>query len=222
MTQSPSPDPVRVAYDTVANEYAEHYRDELSCKPIDRAMVAAFADLVRGVGDGTVADLGCGPGHVTAHLQSLGLRAFGVDMSPEMVALARSSYPEVAYEVGSMAALSAADGSLSGVVASYSIVHTPTPDLPAVFAEFHRVLAPGGFALLAFQVGDEARDVKEMFGHPVSIRAYLRTPERVADLLSRAGLTTRAQLVRAPLSGIEDQPQAFLLSCKAGDPVQRV
>jgi trans-aconitate methyltransferase len=38
---------------------------------------------------GPVADVGCGPGNVTAHLHTLGLTAFGVDLSPEMVGLAR-------------------------------------------------------------------------------------------------------------------------------------
>nr|WP_019854343.1 methyltransferase domain-containing protein [Actinopolyspora mortivallis] len=33
-----------------------------------------------------MADVGCGPGRVTAHLGALGLSVFGMDLSPEMVA----------------------------------------------------------------------------------------------------------------------------------------
>ncbi|WP_394855642.1 methyltransferase domain-containing protein [Rhodococcus globerulus] len=58
---------------------------ELSNKPLDRALLATFAELAHG----TVTDLGCGPGHVTAYLHSLELSTSGVDLSPEMVAIAR-------------------------------------------------------------------------------------------------------------------------------------
>lgn len=60
---------------------------------MDRAVLAGFAELVQAAGAGPVADLGCGPGRVTAHLDALGLPAFGVDLSPEMVALARRHLP---------------------------------------------------------------------------------------------------------------------------------
>jgi SAM-dependent methyltransferase len=66
------------AYDAVASKYAELLRDELSGKPVDRALLGLFAELV-GVGS-RVADLGCGPGRVTGHLAPLGLDAFGVDL----------------------------------------------------------------------------------------------------------------------------------------------
>jgi hypothetical protein len=52
-------------------------------------------------------------------------------------------------------ALDLADGVLGGIVAWYSIIHTPPQRLPVTFAEFGRVLSPGGHLLLAFQAGDE-------------------------------------------------------------------
>nr|WP_240943201.1 class I SAM-dependent methyltransferase [Planosporangium thailandense] len=88
-------------------------------------MLVAFAELVRATGAGPVADLGCGPGYVTAYLCSLGLTAFGVDLSPEMIALARQAYPALRFDVGSMTALELEDGALGGVLARYSIIHTP-------------------------------------------------------------------------------------------------
>lgn len=208
----------RASYDAVAADYVEHIRDLMSRQPWDRAMLATFAELVRAAGGGRVADLGCGPGRVAAHLHTLGLDVFGIDLSPQMIALARRSYPGLRFEVGTMAALDLPDGALAGIVAWYSVIHTPPDLLPRVFAEFVRVLTPGGHALLAFQVGDEPLRRTEAFGRSVSLTFHRLRPDRVAELLRRAGLTVRAQLVREPEAypdRVEPTPQAYLLARKA-------
>ncbi len=210
----------RASYDAVAVAYAEWLRDELAAKPLDRAILAAFADLVRAAGQGPVADIGCGAGRVTAHLNELGLPAFGIDLSPQMVAVARQAYPGLRFSVGSMLALDLPDGTLGGLLAWYSTIHVPDDRLPDAFAEFHRVLVPGGYALLAFQVGDEPRHVTQALGQPVSVDLHQRQPDTVAGLLARAGLLVRARLIREPDDEgdfTERTQQAFLLARK-GDP----
>jgi SAM-dependent methyltransferase len=213
MTEPSYLDRIRVAYDTVAVTYAERLEPELAAKPLERAMLAAFADLVRAGGGGPVADVGCGPGHVTARLNALGLDAFGVDLSPAMLAQARRAYPALRFEEASMTALELPDGVLGGVVARYSIIHLPPERLPSVFAEFHRVLSPGGHVLLVFQVGDERLHVEQAFGHAVSVDAYRLSPDRVTELLGAAGLPVIATLLREP-DETEKVPQANLLARK--------
>lgn len=210
----------RIAYDTVAADYAELVSDELAAKPLDRALLATFAELVRADGVGPVADLGCGPGRVTAYLDSLGLAAFGVDLSPAMITVARRTYPALRFEQGSMMALDLADGTLSGIVAWYSIIHTPPKQLPSVFTEFHRVLAPGGQLLLAFQSGDELVHLEQAYGHPISLDAYRLSPDRVAGLLGQAGIAVHTRTLREP-GEKEKVPQAYLLAGKPspGTPV---
>ena len=204
----------RASYDSVAADYAERFQGELAGKPLDRALFAAFAELVQAAGAGPVADIGCGPGHVAAYLHGLGLNAFGIDLSPEMIAVARRSYPGLRFGVGSMSALDLPDGHLGGIVAMYSIIHIPPDQLPRVFAEFHRVLAPGGHLLAAFQAGDERRHVTEAFGRPVCVDAYRLPPDHVARLLGEAGLDLRAQLLREPHEGYETDQRAYLLARK--------
>lgn len=63
---------------------------------------------------GPVADVGCGPGYVTGHLHELGVDAFGIDLSPEMVAIARRDHPDLRLEVGTMTDLDLADESVAG------------------------------------------------------------------------------------------------------------
>jgi SAM-dependent methyltransferase len=201
----------RIAYDTVAHSYADVLRDNLAESPADRAVLGLFAELVRG----PVVDIGCGPGRISGHLKRLGVDVSGVDLSPEMVAVARRDHPDLRFEVGSMLGLDLPDASLGGALAWYSVIHVPWDLHPAVFAEFHRVLAPGGLLLMAFQVGDDVRRVEQGYGHDISLDAYRLNPDRVLAQLTEAGFEPHTRLDRQP-TGPEKTPQGYLIVRKPG------
>lgn len=213
MTEHPDVAATRTAYDVVAVDYADMLRDELAAKPVDRAMLAAFAEQIAAAGGGEVADLGCGPGRVTEHLAGLGVDAFGIDLSPAMVEVARESYPGLLFEVGTMAALDIPDAALTGAVAWYSIIHTPPERQHLLFSEFARVVRPGGWLLLAFQVGDDVVNLRHAYGHDLELDAYRQDPDRIRALLEAAGFTEYARLVRAP-DAPEKVRQAYVLASR--------
>jgi len=200
----------KVAYDAVASLYAELFSNVLDTLPAERALLAAFAELVRAHGAGPVADLGCGPGHLTAHLHTLGLDTFGVDLSPAMITLARQAHPDLRFDEGSMTALDLGDGVLGGILAFYSVIHTPPEQLPVVLSEFRRVLAPGGHLLLGFFAGDDP--LPREFDHKVT-PAYRWSPDSLMELLRQNGFTENARLLRDPREGERFQ-QAQLLVTK--------
>lgn len=206
----------RAFYDAIAEDYAEAFRDHPAATPLDRAVLAGFAELVGG--GGPVADVGCGPGRVTGFLASLGLDVHGVDRSESMLAIARRENPGLRFAQGSMLALDHPDGSLAGLVSWYSTIHTPPEDLPAVYAEFRRVLAPGGHLLVAFQMGDEPRRHLRPWGHPVALDFRRMRPERIAELLEAAGFALVQRTVReADTRRGEPTPQAFLMARVPGE-----
>ncbi|OLT10908.1 methyltransferase [Actinomadura sp. CNU-125] len=178
------------AYDAVVPLYAELFGDVRRHHPVDRALIAAFAETV----EGRVADAGCGPGHYTAHLRELGVDAFGVDLSPAMVTHAREAHPGVRFDEGTIAALDVPSGTLGGVLSWYSIIHTDPGDVPAILAEFHRVLRPGGHVLLGVFAGGDA---PAPFDHKVT-RAYRWPDGHLAALLRDAGFEETARLARRP------------------------
>ncbi|QBS42150.1 SAM-dependent methyltransferase [Nocardia sp. CS682] len=204
-------DSTRAAYDGIAEIYTEFAENHLAGQPHDRAMLAVFAELLQANGSGAAADIGCGPGRLTAHLHTLGVPAFGIDLSPEMIGIARRRYPELSFHEGTMEQLALADGSLRGLVAWYSIIHLPPERVPDVLTEFNRVLAMQGHALLAFFATDTPDSV-EAFDHKVT-RAYRWAPERLAALLRDAGFTVHTRMVREPDPG-ERFLQGYLLAVK--------
>jgi hypothetical protein len=96
-------------------------------------------------------------------------------------------YPHLRFDEGSIMALDLPERSLGGIVAWHSIIHTPPERLPLAFAEFSRVLSPGGHLLLAFQVGSNQRvRLEQAYGHQVSYDAFRLCPDHVTDLLGQA------------------------------------
>jgi hypothetical protein len=82
-----------------------------------------------------------------------------------------------------------------------------------VFAEFRRVLAPGGHALIAFQVGDhELLHRTEWFGRTIALDRYWLNPERVTDLLVQSGFEMRVRMLREPDGPAEKVQRVYLLA----------
>ena len=116
---------VGVSYDALAVDYEARFRDELAGKPRDRELLE---ELAAAVGD-PVLEIGCGPGQVGAYVHARGRRVVGVDLSREMVALARGRLGDAL--VADMRELPIAPESAGGVVAFYSVIHLPRADLAA-------------------------------------------------------------------------------------------
>lgn len=217
MTEAAQLSATRSSYDAIAEQCSELFRTALDEAPLDRALLGGFAEMVlRDHSDPQLLEVGSGPGHITAHLGKLGLAVRGIDLSPVMVELARREHPEIRFEVGEMGALDVADGCLAGVVAWYSLIHVPAGQRPHVISEFYRVLRPGGYALLAFQIGDDILHFDEAFGHQISLDFHRLQPDAIAALLDDAGFDLTARLVRAPepTSAAAKIPQGFLLAQK--------
>lgn len=205
----------RASYDRVAQEYAARIADELEGKPLDRALLSCFAEEVGALGP--IADIGCGPGHIARYLHEQGASVLGIDLSPEMIAVARQRNPGIRFQQGSMLALDdVPDAAWGGIVAFYSIIHLPADARLQALAEFFRVLRPGGLLLLAFHIGDERRHLDEWWNLPVSLDFFFLQPHALQAQIEAAGFIPAASLVRAPYApAVEHQSErAYLLARK--------
>ena len=175
-------DELRASYDTVARPYELRFLDELDTKPRDRALLEAFA----GSSTDPVVEIGCGPGHIGAFVRQHGRRVVGLDLSPEMVRLARGRLD--AALVADMRALPIADAALGGLVAFYSLIHVRRAELHLVLGEFARVLRPGGRVLFSAHEGVGEIELEEFIGEPVRVCATFFALDELADATRSAGL----------------------------------
>lgn len=213
MQPGPTDRDTRAAYDQVASDYARMLPDMSMEAPLDRAVLAAFAEMVGECRDAPVADVGCGTGRVTKHLHDAGIPVLGFDLSARMAAVARASHAGLSFAAAHAAALPLRAGALGGLVAWYSLINMPTEGLPHVLAEFARVTSPGAPVLLAFQSGDGQRvDTPTSYGHPVPLTYYRHDAEEVATAMTAAGFDLYATVDRGRALWFESTPQTALLA----------
>ncbi len=204
---------LQTSYDRVAEEYARRMLHELDNKPLDRELLERFARQT--AGKGRVADLGCGPGQIARYLHDHGADAFGIDLSPAMVDLARREHPGVEFQQGDMRALDLPDESLAGIAAFYSIIHIPRAEAISVLKELRRVLRPGGLLLLTFHCGDEVHHLDEWWDQPVSVDFVFFQPDEMIGYLGQAGFVLDERIERDPYPEVEAQThRAYLFAHK--------
>jgi SAM-dependent methyltransferase len=200
-------------YDKLAFEYVKRLCNELDYKPFDRNLLKRFTKMVP---DGSVCDLGCGPGHVAAYLQSLGSEAFGIDLSPKMIEEAGRRFSGIEFRVGDMLDLAEIPAeSLAGIIAFYSIIHLEPEMLEQAFGEAHRVLAPGGCYLVSVHKGNEKFHDDNLWDTGLSFDCWFFEPDEVSSAMERAGLSVAEVTVRRPYETEFPTERVYILGDKA-------
>ena len=190
---------VRRAYGAVAEQYIELFGTSAEVHADDLAVI----DRHLSIRPGTVLDVGCGPGHLTAHLRSLDVDAAGIDLVPAFIAHARATHPDGRYALGSMHCLPVPDGSVAGILAWYSLIHVPPDDLDRVLAELRRAVAAAAALVAGFFDGDEVM----AFDHKV-VTAFRWPVDELSARLRRAGFTEVERQRRPGVAQSGSRPHA--------------
>jgi len=202
------------SYDRVAGEYASQFSDEMAQKPFDRKMLEWLAEKVNGAG--VICDMGCGPGQLARYLHSLGVKACGLDLSPEMVRQAQRLNPEIPFQQGDMLALEGvANEAYGGVAAFYSIIHIPRPSINVALRELKRVLRPGGTLLVTFHIGRETLHKDEWWDKKVSLDFHFYESAEMKAHLVEANFELAEVIERDPYPDLEYQSRrAYIFARK--------
>ncbi|OTF10324.1 class I SAM-dependent methyltransferase [Halorubrum sp. SD612] len=177
---------VRRAWDEVAETYAARRDpDGSDAALIDDLLDALASDPAVGDGDPLVLDVGCGDGART--LANLPPGSIGIDISRRGLDLARETVPEARLVHGEMSALPFAADRFDAVTAYHAVFHVERERHPEVYAEFARVLRPGGRLLTTLPGGRFETVRRGWMGGEMFFSAPGR--ERTLDQLRAAGFT---------------------------------
>ncbi len=130
-------------------------------------------EIMKKTRSGTIIDLGSGPGYLSIDVarRSPGLQVYGIDLSRQMVKIARrhaKGVDNVQFVFGNAAKLPFEDNSIDLVISTGALHHWKTPRL--VFDECHRVLKTGQEAWIydgcpeVFHTQSDRRSLKEEYG----------------------------------------------------------
>ncbi|WP_051450279.1 class I SAM-dependent methyltransferase [Actinospica robiniae] len=170
-------------YTAIAADYAGRQRRGEA----DWLATTHLARLREALGAGArVGDIGCGPGHQTERLRELGLRAYGFDLSFEM--LGALGIAELAQ--ADMRALPIRTGALYGVWCSAALLHIPRETVPGVLDEFHRVLRPEGRLGLLIAEGEGEGWEQVAYREDEQRRYFVyHAAEAITNALAQAGFS---------------------------------
>lgn len=204
-------DYLRASYDTTAAKYEERFLDELRDKPRDRELLAGFA---KSVGD-PVAEIGCGPGQIGAFVRQWGRHVVGIDLSSQMVKLAKARLDGAL--VADVRSLPVGTASLGGLLAFYSVIHLRRTELGGALQEFHRVLRPGGRVLLSAHEGDDEVVRDEFLGERVPFVATLFELDELIGACRSTGLEVTLTERRPPYAKESTTTRLYVDATKPGN-----
>lgn len=169
---------------------AEKYKQDFMFVP---EYGAAVLDLLDAAPGARVVDLGCGNGALTRQLADRGYRVLGVDASPEQLALARQTYPDLTFAEGN--ALDFALAEPADAAFSNAVLHWIDADKQqAMLDHIATQLRPGGLFVCEFGGKGCAETVhaeleRRFAAHGLYYRRtfYFPTIGEYAPMLEKAG-----------------------------------
>ncbi len=184
-------DPATVAaeYGPLATRYAEEFGDTVETEEFDRAVLTHV--LAGATAGGLVLDAGCGPAQCAAFVEARGYRAIALDVTPEMLEVARHRVQAPPVR-GDLRSLPFASRSFDAVMAWFSLLHLPRTAMPDALTGIRRVMRVGAPLAIALQGG--TRDMTD--GAGPSWCEYTGT--EVARLLNATGFSSVVTRSRPP------------------------
>ena len=168
---------IRKIYKKIAGKYAKTY---FGAEHPDDVHADKFAKLLsKGA---KILDIGCGIGDSADFFVESGFDYEGIDISPEMIEIAKEKVPKAKFRVLDMRKLDYSANSFDGVFAFQSLVHLKKKDVPKVLKTISKILKPKGYLFLALQEGvGEGEIYWELAKEKIFINRY--TLDKISDML---------------------------------------
>ena len=181
---------------SVYNGIAEQYAKEFS-KPSEH--IEEFLALLPK--NAKILDVGCGVGVDAGFMVAEGFEIIGIDLSKEMLNIARQKFPQIDFRQQNMIEIDFPQNSFNGILASFSLIHIAKKDIPPLLKKFHNLLKKTGVIYIALQgVKSEEIFVNGPFNRDEKFFLNVLSFDEIKNLLIDAGFSIFKKYERAPKS----------------------
>ncbi len=134
-------------YDVIADSYAKQ-----ALKHGPGVQRRHFCSLVKK--GGKILDVGCGSGRDCAYFVTKGFKTVGVDLSDNLLEIAKKAVPRATFIKQDIRALTVVPNSFDGIWSCTSLLHVKHEEIPATLHVWFSILKPGGILFIHVKKGE--------------------------------------------------------------------
>lgn len=168
-------------YDKIASQYALSFKE----KPEEKELIEEFISKMPS--HAKILDVGCGNADYYKLFQEHEMDYIGIDLSENMINVARKQNPKGKFLVQDMLDLDFSVGEFDGVFCFYSLIHISNSEIGRVLSNINFVLNPEGKVLLSVQEGEGEVFIESQYTSEGKIYVNLFSESKIVDILQQFG-----------------------------------
>lgn len=169
-------------YDKIANQYAKKL-DDYAPRPEQQKFVSLLPPKAH------VLDVGCGPGRDSDYFISLGLKVTGIDLSENLLSIARKRVPKGIFIKQDLRNLDFPSQSFDGIWACASLHHLRKDEVPMVLKKIFQILKSNGIIFILVKEGKGEADIVESLSSGLSRHFVYFSLEELNTFLEEVGFS---------------------------------
>lgn len=170
-------------FDKYADDYNRRYMHHAPYVETYRLLSGLLPD------DASILDAACGPGNIARFLlsESPGRKLHGIDLSPNMIALARNNNPTATFEVMDCRQIFSLGQRYDAIVAGFCLPYLTREEVVEFIGETRNILNAGGIFYLSFMEGDPAASGLQTRNNIDWVCMYYHNTDLMLESLQSAG-----------------------------------
>ena len=162
-------------YNEIAKTYEEKFGEDFT----DTIYIDKFLEFLEGK---NILDIGCGVGNLTDYIYTKGFLIKGIDLSDEMLKIAKSKYKQIKFYKMDMRSPSF-DEKFDGLMLAYSLFHLSKAEVEKVLPKYYNLLNKNGKMLIILQGGNGEKIINEPLNENLKIFFNYYTIDEITKLL---------------------------------------
>lgn len=198
-----------IAVDTY-NEIAQRYDTEFGNDYSDTPYIDKFLNYLEGK---KVLDIGCGVGNLTKYIFNKGFNVDGIDLSKEMLNIAKRKYSDINFFKMNMKDI-ILNKKYDGIMLAYSLFHLTKQEVLEVLPKYYNLLNNNGKMLLILQCGKGEKVIDEPLKDGLKMFINYYSLEEISEVLENNNFEILYTDFKNPESEFELGNEKLIIICE--------